>query len=97
MATEQHARHCPFLNRSDDRCSTHFSLDSLNAAFEHCFDAYAACPVYQELLIERQIRRSAAGDGTSHRPAGGVDRSAVVQLTVGSAARSRLRANSYNA
>ena len=53
----ERVHHCPFLNRSDARCSTHFSLDSLSAAFEHCLGAYAACPSYRELLAERRTRR----------------------------------------
>ena len=52
--------HCPFLNRSDSRCSSYFSLDRLQHAFEHCFDQYQACPRYQELLKERMDRRAAA-------------------------------------
>jgi hypothetical protein len=52
--------HCPFLNRADTRCSTFFSIEQLQHAFEHCFHAYKACSVYQELLVERQARRSAA-------------------------------------
>ena len=52
--------HCPFLNRSDSRCSDKFCLDHLQHAFEHCFGEYKACSVYRELLDERQERRSAA-------------------------------------
>lgn len=51
------AIHCPFLNRSDTRCSSHFSLDHLSDAFEQCMDAYQNCPVYLELLAERRLRR----------------------------------------
>lgn len=53
----QRAVHCPFLNRSDSRCSSHFSLDHLSDAFEQCMDAYQSCPVYLELLAERRERR----------------------------------------
>lgn len=56
--------HCPFLNRADRRCSTFFSIEQLQHAFEHCFHAYKACSVYQELLVERQARRSQAASGT---------------------------------
>jgi hypothetical protein len=58
MSDREH--HCPFLNRADHRCSNFFSIESLQHAFEHCFDAYKACTVYQELLVERQARREAA-------------------------------------
>ena len=51
--------HCPFLNRSDDRCSAHFSIDRLNHTFRHCFGVYQSCPVYLELLVERRTRRIA--------------------------------------
>ena len=49
--------HCPFLNRSDCRCSQSFKLDHLGRALEFCFDRYKACPVYDELLMERQSKR----------------------------------------
>jgi hypothetical protein len=52
------ARHCPFLNRDDDRCSSSFQVGRLDHAFRHCFGNYAACPSYLELLVERRIRRS---------------------------------------
>jgi hypothetical protein len=51
--------HCPFLNRSDRRCSEHFRLDHLQHAFKYCFDEYQTCPVYAEQLAERQGRRAA--------------------------------------
>jgi len=50
--------HCPFLNRSDDRCSTNFSLERLNNAYDYCVGDYAACSVYRELLMERRQRRA---------------------------------------
>jgi hypothetical protein len=54
------SHHCPFLNRADRRCSDHFSLDHLEHAFEFCFDSYASCPVYLQLLLERQVKRVSA-------------------------------------
>jgi len=51
-----HDHHCPFLNRTDSRCAEHLKIDRLGHAFEHCFDVYAACPVYLDLLIERRTR-----------------------------------------
>ena len=48
MSDREH--HCPFLNRADHRCSDFFSIERLQHAFEHCFHAYKACAVYQELL-----------------------------------------------
>jgi len=53
----EHESHCPFLNRSDYRCSNHFSLDKLEAAFDHCFGTYQACPTYLEMLGERKSRQ----------------------------------------
>ena len=53
----QTSAHCPFLNRSDERCSEFFSLDRLQHAFKFCFDHYTSCPVYNEQLAERQFRR----------------------------------------
>lgn len=61
MSDREH--HCPFLNRADHRCASFFSIERLQHAFEHCFDAYQSCEVYKELLVERLARRSeAAGD-----------------------------------
>jgi hypothetical protein len=58
--------HCPFLNRADGRCSTFFSLDRLDHAFEYCFGEYQQCPVYLELLVERRVRRMTGScDGSS--------------------------------
>ncbi|CAA9407456.1 MAG: hypothetical protein AVDCRST_MAG64-2086, partial [uncultured Phycisphaerae bacterium] len=48
MSDREH--HCPFLNRADHRCSAFFSIERLQHAFGHCFDAYRSCEVYQELL-----------------------------------------------
>jgi len=61
--------HCPFLNRADERCSTHFRLDRLEQAFGHCFDRYHACDVYCELLRERRSRRTAASAALQVRSA----------------------------
>src|SRR5262245_57600255 len=61
MSDREH--HCPFLNRADSRCSDFFSIEQLQHAFEHCFHAYTACSVYQELLVERQTRREYAAAG----------------------------------
>ena len=66
------ACHCPFLNRTDARCSNHFSLDRLGHAFAYCFGQYQQCPVYGELLSERQERRHCASgrdSGTVTTPA----------------------------
>jgi hypothetical protein len=58
MSDREH--HCPFLNRSDHRCSRFFSMHDMQHAFEHCFNAYQSCGVYRELLAERQARRGQA-------------------------------------
>lgn len=55
-------RHCPFLNRKDERCAEHFSVGRMQHAFDHCFAQYAECPTYRELLDERNIRRDASGE-----------------------------------
>ncbi|HLL90461.1 MAG TPA: hypothetical protein VK324_14270 [Tepidisphaeraceae bacterium] len=54
---DANAHHCPFLNRSDERCGRHLSLDGLPHAFDHCFGHYLACPVYLERLVERRVRQ----------------------------------------
>lgn len=53
----ERVNHCPFLNRSDTRCSAHFSLDRLGSAFDQCFGTYSTCGVYQEMLAERRDRQ----------------------------------------
>lgn len=77
-------QHCPFLNRTDARCSRHFSLDALDYAFDYCFDYYEGCAVYLELLAERRVRRArgldfdgAGDDHNHHTPSLG-----LVQVTV---------------
>lgn len=71
MSDREH--HCPFLNRADHRCSAFFSIERLQHAFEHCFDAYRSCAVYHELLAERQSRRgeAAAAAGGARPPGDG--------------------------
>jgi hypothetical protein len=87
----QRAIHCPFLNRSDTRCSSHFSLDHLSDAFEQCMDAYQTCPVYLELLAERRERRGEPmlaiypmrpGERTTQRPDGKPRDVTIVSLTL---------------
>lgn len=81
--TEQ-SQHCPFLNRSDSRCSRHFSLDSLGHAFDYCFDHYDGCSVYLELLAERRVRRSQGQLGRDGEGAGdgGTYYGKLTQITV---------------
>jgi hypothetical protein len=57
---EPRGEHCPFLNRADERCAEYFSLDRMEHALEFCFDKYEACPLYAQLLAERQERRESA-------------------------------------
>ena len=54
--------HCPFLNRSDERCAENFNIDHLQHAFKFCFGRYKTCPSYIELLVERRIRRGEAAE-----------------------------------
>jgi hypothetical protein len=61
-----HGQHCPFLNRTDSRCGSHFTLERLEHAFAFCFNQYNACPVYLEMLSERQIRRGEARERSLH-------------------------------
>ena len=58
--------HCPFLNRSDARCSEYFRLSHLQHAFKYCFDEYHSCPVYAQQLAERQERRAAVAGAVTH-------------------------------
>jgi hypothetical protein len=96
------ANHCPFLNRSDPRCASHFSIDHLGAAFDQCFDQYPTCPAYRELLLERRARRGEPAAPWTLRPgertAADADRPSVspdtyasppVQLLITAAGRHR--------
>ena len=85
MSDREH--HCPFLNRADHRCSDFFSIERLQHAFEHCFHAYKACAVYQELLVERQARRgyapaTAVGHNVNSRPATTITTNRFVQVRI---------------
>jgi hypothetical protein len=79
------ADHCPFLNRRDARCGENLSLDRLGYAFGRCFGQYHLCPVYAEMLLERQSRQS---ESRSDLVAGHVHQSThaksseLVQVTV---------------
>ena len=86
MATHDCGEHCPFLNRSDRRCSSFLSLDRIAHAFDHCFGEYKSCPVYLELLVERRVRRLCGLLSPAEQDSGQTDgqfRRPVVQLTVG--------------
>jgi hypothetical protein len=48
---------CPFIERVDHRCSSYFSLERLDHAFEVCFDQYKACPLFQQMMAERRMKR----------------------------------------
>ncbi len=43
---------CPFLDKQDARCGSHFTLSRLNEAFDHCFGAYTSCPNFHRLARE---------------------------------------------
>jgi hypothetical protein len=43
---------CPFANRSDIRCATHWTLRNLLQTFRHCADRFSVCPVYRTLVRE---------------------------------------------
>ena len=45
---------CPHVNRNDLRCSSRFSLNRLNQAFDVCFGAYDTCPMFR--MINRELR-----------------------------------------
>jgi len=75
-----HGQHCPFLNRTDSRCGEHLKIDQLGHAFEYCFDVYAACPVYLDLLIERRTKSADVQPKLSQRMEPNAPR--IVQVTV---------------
>jgi hypothetical protein len=95
---EQCGEHCPFLNRSDKRCSNCLSLDRIDHAFDYCFGAYKGCRVYLELLTERRVRRVCgliapdAGGGATTDANSDPIRRPLVQLTVAAAPHGRAHA-----
>jgi hypothetical protein len=59
---------CPFIERVDHRCSSYFSLERLDHAFDVCFDQYKACPLFRQMMAERRMKRhggEGAHDGKS--------------------------------
>jgi hypothetical protein len=44
---------CPFVDKTDVRCSAHLTFRNLFSAFERCAGEFAFCKVYQELLQEK--------------------------------------------
>jgi hypothetical protein len=61
---------CPFIDRVDHRCSSAFSLERLDHAFEVCFDQFKACPLFKQLMAERRERRAAGDAVTGHNQPG---------------------------
>ena len=46
---------CPHVDRNDARCGHRFSLGRLDQAFNVCFGAFHACPLFQQLSGEVAI------------------------------------------
>ena len=74
--------HCPFLNRSDERCAENFNIDHLQHAFRFCFGRYKTCPSYIELLVERRIRRGEAAERMAASAAVNHANDRFVELTI---------------
>jgi hypothetical protein len=74
-----HGLHCPFLNRTDERCSDFFSIERLDHAFGFCFGEYRQCKVYLEMLVERRVRRLTGRVETAER---GDANSPLIQVTL---------------
>jgi len=47
-----HMSACPHIDRDDHRCSSRFCLGRLNQAFNVCFGAYKACPMFHSINRE---------------------------------------------
>lgn len=47
---------CPYLDDSDIRCESRFSLSRLKDAFELCVGHYDECPLYRQLKDEELSR-----------------------------------------
>src|SRR5690242_17755116 len=68
---ERPQQQCPFIDRVDHRCSSSFSLERLDHAFDVCFDQYKACPLFRELMAERRLQRGrhdGSDEGDARRP-----------------------------
>ncbi|MBI5725768.1 MAG: hypothetical protein HZA50_17545 [Planctomycetes bacterium] len=51
---------CPFVDKSEPRCSSHLRLRNIFQAFTHCADRYADCQIYHILQADarrQQLRR----------------------------------------
>ncbi|MEX2216175.1 MAG: hypothetical protein WD768_18835 [Phycisphaeraceae bacterium] len=46
---------CPFLEKDDPRCASHFSLKHLDEAFDVCVNGHRACPMYYRMLREQNL------------------------------------------
>jgi hypothetical protein len=44
---------CPYIDRSDPRCSAHWTVQNIIRAFAHCTDRYFDCPVYLQLVDDK--------------------------------------------
>jgi hypothetical protein len=76
---------CPHIDRNDARCGHRFSLGRLEQAFNVCFGAFHACPLYQRISGEVAIDDS---EGVASPCAGGRQRTLVeVRVLVGHLAR----------
>lgn len=58
MFIEDHAalRACPYIDREDPSCSSHFTLTRLGDAFGDCLGNYHQCPHYLRLSARQPLR-----------------------------------------
>ena len=51
---------CPHIDRDDHRCSSRLCLGRLNQAFNVCFGAYKACPMFHRINCEIAVEDDVA-------------------------------------
>lgn len=83
--TRQHQTgdsHCPFLNAADPQCSAHFSLGSLEHAFDYCLGRFSDCALFEAMCEQRRARRAARMVGAAPEGAGSHETSPRVLVSL---------------
>jgi hypothetical protein len=71
---------CPYVNGAQSSCAEHLTMGGMSYAYDHCFDAFGACPVYRQLAAGVDDVDLVVGEGIQ---AWRARRPQWVQVTVG--------------
>jgi hypothetical protein len=61
---------CPFLEKSEPRCTPHLSFRNLTQAYTHCAGCYADCSVYHSLQNATPSKSDIRNNALAFLPAG---------------------------